>query len=200
MPWTLIGIDEGSWQGLVRFTDQGNGNYNFQAVGETAAYEDEAGALHHIPTNRFVGREFGLQRLSYDFTAWMIVDGEGTGVPVAALEAAFVSQPTRYVKQEAVWKVMTGDPREFRPGVNQEIVERNVVLDAQGNVRMVDMSYGKGELYDPSQTGGKWRYELSRLAGETSDPGKGFRTSSNELRNTVVSRTFLVKELRPRGG
>jgi hypothetical protein len=200
MPLTLVGYNYDQYQGQVRFVDLGSGNFNFQTIGLSAIYESDLGVLSSRPANLFVGREYGIQRLSYDFNAGMIVDSQGSGVPVAALEAALVSQPVEYVNQSAVWKVMVGDPREFRPGPNQEIVERNVVLDAQGNVRLVDMSYGKGELYDPSRTGGKWRYELSRLTGEPQDPGKGFRTDTSKLRKQVISRSFLVKELRPIGG
>lgn len=145
--------------------------------------------------NLFVSREVAVERLTYNFKINRVQDSFGRSVGVANLGLPVTGRIAEYKTMDVTWKPLTTDPRRFKPTGNQEVVERTVFVDRNGNLRLVRTSYGRGKKYDKSKYGGRWRSAASRALGL--DPGE--RVTTAELEKAVVKREFIVKELKPRG-
>jgi len=188
----------GGSQGRTRIVELGGGRWGFQDPDEKAIYERADGTLFTRPSNRFQPTAWAVDRVTYAPDVGELVDSIGHQVPIAALRLPERGSVTQYKTVEARWIPLRADPSTFTPGANQELIERIVFRDAQGNLQTLDMSYGRAGKYDPSQTGAKWRYFAGKMAGEETDPGEGKRTNTRDLKRAVVYQEFLVKSIVPR--
>ena len=141
--------------------------------------------------NPFIGREFAVDRLHYDFNQRGVFDSFGNRVGVANLAIPGAGRVTDYKTLQARWFKLTTDPRRFSPASNQEVIERVIFVDREGRLRLVRTSYGLGQRYDRSKYGGRWRSWASRALGLPDDA----RVGTQELQKAVLHKEFIVKTL-----
>jgi len=183
-------------QGRVRAIEIG-GRIQFQDPDLVVAREYPDGRIVSGIRNLFTRTTDSVTRLRFDYGAGRLEDSFGKRVPVTSVKIPDRGVTFQFRFQEATWSPLGVDPRRFTPGPNQEIVERVVFLDRDGNLIVENFSYGLGSKYDRTKTGAKWRYAAARALGEESDPGPGNRLTTAELQKAVLEREFLVKTTQP---
>jgi len=146
--------------------------------------------------NPFIGREFAVDRLHYDYDQRGVFDSFGNRVGIANLGIPARGRVTDYKTLQVRWNKLTIDPRRFRPTGDQEIVERVIFIDREGRLRLVRTSYGRGKRYDRSKYGGRWRSWASRAMGLPDNA----RVTTQELQKAVLHKEFIIKEIKPIGG
>lgn len=145
-------------------------------------------------TGRFIRRDDALKRLNYDPKVGQIVDSFGNPVGVGALRIPEMGITRTFVGLEAEYQRMKVDPHAFKPGTNQEIIERTVFITKEGRMVTQETSYGLGKDYDRSKYGGRWRQGASDALGLGPDE----RMTTRELRKAVAYQEFVTKTTRPR--
>jgi hypothetical protein len=139
--------------------------------------------------SRFISRADALDRLRYNIEKAQVEDSFGNGVGVGALSIPGRGVTVGYKNGEAVYTPLEGDPSTFKPDPNQEIIERTIFIDKDGNLVTVEISYGYGNGYDPAKYGGKWRYEASQALGLE----EGERLPTSDLQRAVAGQEFTIK-------
>ncbi len=188
-------VDEliGESEGRVRAVRLGRGRWGFQDPDIVVRRTFSDGSTRII-RNVFIGRSDAISRLAFDFEGNRLVDSFGRNPSISSLKLPLRGESFTF-QGGAVseWKPLDVDPRRIRPDVNQEIVERVVFVNRDGSLTVRNYSYGRGERYDRSLTGTKWRADAARALGETSDPGEGKRRPTRELSAAMAAREFLIR-------
>ncbi len=145
--------------------------------------------------NQFIAREQAIPRLHFDFQVNRIRDSFGRFVGVAHLKVPAMGRVVDFVELQARYRPLTIDPRRYDVRENEEIIERLVLLDREGNIVTRETSYGLGQKYDRARRG-KWFFGVTRdrIGVET-----GKKVETRELEKAVLSREFIVKRIGPRG-
>ncbi len=141
--------------------------------------------------SRFISRADALPRLRYSIDNQRIQDSFGNEVGIGALGVPGRGISVAFKVKEATYKPLPTDATTFSPRPNQEIVERTVFIDRDGKLIESQTSYGLGEKYDPSKTGGKWRRDASKAVGAK----EGERLLTSDLKRAVAHHEFLVKDI-----
>lgn len=144
--------------------------------------------------NPFIARNQAVTRVQFDFDRNRIVDSFGNVIGSAHMGIPSSGRVAERKIFDLVYRPLGQDPRQFTPKENQEVIERLVLVDRNGNVFTRETSYGLGERYDRSKRGGWYRAQTSRALGIE----EGKRMSTRQLRKAVLHREFIVKTLRPR--
>ncbi len=139
----------------------------------------------------FISRKDAIPRLRYSVERQRVEDSFGTRVGVGALGLPGRGVTVSFQVKEATYKPLPTDPKTFTPRPNQEIVERTVFIDQKGKLVISETSYGLGEKYDPTKSGGRWRKSASDALGVK--PGQRLPTS--DLQRAVAHHQFLVKNI-----
>jgi len=179
-------------RGRTRIVETRPGVFQYQEPDEVKAREYADGRIVII-RNEFVRLGQAYRGLSYDFETSRLKDGFGNRAPISAIGLPARGETHKFVNVSATWRPLEGAVTRFRPAGNQEIIERVWFVNRDGSIFKQDFSYGRGEKYDRTQTGSKWRYRAAQAMGETSDPGPGSRMTTDELKKAVLRREFLVK-------
>lgn len=144
--------------------------------------------------NLFIARNQAVTRVRFDFERNRIVDSFGEVIGAQHMGIPSSGRVAERKVFDLVYRPLGVDPRRFDTGPNQEVIERLVLVDRNGNVYTRETSYGLGERYDRSERGGWFR----RQASQALNLEEGQRVSTRELRRAVLHREFIVKTLRPR--
>lgn len=141
--------------------------------------------------NRFITRSEAINRLKYDREMGQIVDSFNSPVGVGSLAFPGRGEEVAFRTKNALYTPLGVDPTTFRPKPNQEIVERIVIIDKNGNLVRSETSYGLGNRFDPSKRGGWWRKKVSESLGLKPNE----RLPSADLQRAVVRRDYILKDL-----
>lgn len=141
--------------------------------------------------NRFISRSEAINRLKYDRGLEQIVDSFGNGVGIGSIAFPSRGEEVAFKTKNAIYTPLPTTPENFRPKPNQELIERIVVIDKDGNLHRFENSYGLGKRYDQSRRGGWWRKSISDSLGIPANE----RIPSSDLRRAVVRKDFILKNL-----
>ena len=141
--------------------------------------------------NQFIARSDAVDRVRYNTEAAQIEDSFGNNVGVAALALPGRGVTVGYKNGATVYKSFQGDITGFDPQPNQEIVERVIFINQDGTLRVVNISYGYGQKYDPASkaAGGLW----ARGAADALGLKEGERLPTTDLKQAEVLREFIIK-------
>jgi hypothetical protein len=140
---------------------------------------------------RFISRADAISRLRYSTERAAILDSFGNEVGVGALALPGRGQQVAYKFKTVEYTNLNLAPQEFTPGTNQELIERTVFIDAEGNLVTSEMSYGLGTKFDPAKGGGRWRKAASEALGIPEQE----RKSTRELKRAVAYQEYIVKTI-----
>ena len=173
------------------------GGEPFEPEGEVVVGRTARGQIvfRDPSTGRFIDREAAIPRFRFDFNVGRIRDSEGRFVGVGALRFPSLGRVTDYKILSSQTERLSVDPRTFRPGANQQVVESLLLIDRNGKLVRVEWSSRLGERYDQAKAAGWWRAKVGDAAGIE---GGGFAQYA-QLKGTVLQREFTVKTWRPRG-
>ena len=139
----------------------------------------------------FISRKDAIPRLRHSIERNRIEDSFGNEVGVGALGLPGRGIDVAFKAKMASYKPLPTDPRTYNPKPNQEIVERTTFITREGKLVTSETSYGLGEKYDPSKTGGRWRRAASKAVGA----GEGKRLPTSDLQRAVAHREFIIKDI-----
>jgi hypothetical protein len=128
-------------------------------------------------------------RMSVDYRTGSVVDSFGNQVSMRELSLTRSEETRRFLNARQVTSPVSGDPTEFRPAGNEEVIERLIVAGKDGKVHKVDISYGAGRKFDPKAKGSAWRTKLSDALGVGGDE----RLPTTDLQRAVLSREIVVR-------
>jgi hypothetical protein len=140
---------------------------------------------------RFISRADALSRLRYSTEEAAILDSFGNRVGVGALSIPGRGVGVAYKFKTVEYTPLSVDPQKFKPGTNQELIERTVFIDSEGNLVTSEMSYGLGTEFDPAKGGGRWRKAASEALGIPEQE----RRPTRELRRAVAYQQYIVKTI-----
>lgn len=180
-------LDEGGER--VRAIRMQDGTYRYQDPDRAILRTDAEGS--RVIRNGFIAAEDGIARLQFNFDSGQLEDSFGTGVGVGALNMPKRGVTVDYVEASATYSPLGGNPESVRPDANQEIIERVYFVDRDGNIITLETSYGLGQIYDPTKSGGRWR----RAASEALGLPENSRAPTSELKEAELNREFLIKEI-----
>jgi hypothetical protein len=142
------------------------------------------------PVNgQFISRADALSRLTYSVEQGALQDSFGNTAGVGSVALPGRGVTVTYATAEAEYLPMQVDPTTFKPESNQEIVERVIFTDQDGNLVTLETSYGLGNDYNPHATGGRWRRGASQALGLD----EGERLPTADLERAVIYKEFIVK-------
>lgn len=144
--------------------------------------------------NVFIKRSEALKRVEYDVQSQTVKDSFGGTLGIADLVFPKRGQTVAYAVKEAEYQRLLQDPRAFRPSPNQEVIERVVVVTADGKFKSVETSYGLGQRFDPAKAGGRFRAGVATAEGVPVSK----RLPTKDLERAIVFSEFLVKTTRTR--
>ena len=140
---------------------------------------------------KFISRQDALPRMRYSIERSRVEDSFGNEVGVGSLSLPGRGVTVGFKVKEAIYKPLPTRPQDFQPSASQEVIERTVFLDREGRLVSTETSYGLGEAYDPTKTGGRWRRSASDAVGAKA----GERLPTSDLARAVVMQEFLLKEI-----
>ncbi len=138
---------------------------------------------------RFISRSEAIPYLQLDAERGVVVDSVGNTAGIGAVTYPRSGVEVQFVQRRARYMPTDQMPDRIRPGANQEIIERQVLVGADGKLVEIETSYGLGQRYDPSKRGGWWRQKASQALGLA----EGQRLATRDLEKVIVSRQFLIK-------
>ena len=145
-------------------------------------------------TGRFINYKDAIRRARFNFDAGRPIDSRGRFIAVERLRLPQRGSVITFPTVQARFLNFTGDPRTFRPGANQEIIEELVLVDRQGNIFTRQFSMGLGRRYDRSKVSKAWFRETASAAGVR----KGEPGAYKSAQGAVLSRRFVIKTIRSR--
>jgi hypothetical protein len=145
-------------------------------------------------TNPFITRNNAIARLRFDFDRNRVLDSFDDVVGSRYLGIPSTGRVSERKVFDLRWDRLGTDPRRYDPRPNEEIVERLVLVDKNGNIYTRETSYGLGQKYDRSKRGGWYRAQTSRALGLE----EGKRVETRDLQKAVIHREFIRKRLVPR--
>ena len=140
---------------------------------------------------RFISRKDALPRMRYSIERSRIEDSFGNEIGVGSLSLPGRGVSVAFKVKEATYKPLPTSPQDFRPSASQELIEVNIFTDKAGKLITSETSYGLGEAYDPTKTGGRWRRDASKAAGA----GEGQRLLTVDLARFHLSQEFILKTI-----
>jgi len=138
---------------------------------------------------KFIQREEAIVRLRLDVESGQILDSFGNPVGVGGLHYPAAGYDVATVRKLSQYRPLDVPVEQFKPGPNQELIERNVFVTAEGKLVTDTFSYGRGVEYREGIAGGRWRWKASEALGL--EPHE--RLSTRDLKRSVLLREFLVK-------
>lgn len=139
----------------------------------------------------FISRKDATSRLRINKDTRQVEDSFGNRVGVGALGLPGRGVELLYKTKAASYRPLAADPRTYNPRPNEEILERTTFATKGGRLITSETSYGLGEKYDPSKTGGRWRRDASSALGVP----EGGRLPTRDLRRAVLHKEFIVKRI-----
>ena len=139
----------------------------------------------------FISRKDAIPRLRINQDTRQVEDSFGNRVGVGALGLPGRGIDVTYKVKMASYKPLATDPRSYNPKPNEEILERTTFATKGGRLVTSETSYGLGEKYDPSKTGGRWRRDASKALGVP----EGGRLPTRDLRRAVVFKEYIIKRI-----
>lgn len=185
--------------GNVRAISMGAGRTAFQDPDMVVRRVYPDGSTRLIQ-NMFISREAAIGRLRYNEPLGRVIDSRGRIVGVGSLRLPATGRVWNYGRQTARWKPMRTITEGYRPKSNQEIIERLVLIDKDGRLRIVQTSYGRGRPYNSEKRGRWWLGETLNAAGMSKPEGRLSEDAYKRLQETVVNRQFILKTLAPTQG
>lgn len=143
-------------------------------------------------TGRRITSDDALRRVTYDFRSGRIRDSFGHYVGMAALRLPGSGRVVTLPNMDVIYSNLIRDPRIYRVAGNEELIERLVVVERNGRLRTVNISYGLGRNYDPARSGKRWAAELASSTGVKPGRPEAYRT----YKEAVLDRTFIIKTWR----
>ena len=140
---------------------------------------------------RFISRKDALPRMRYSIERSRIEDSFGREIGVGSLSLPGRGVTVGFKVKEATYRPLPTSPQDFRPTASQEVIERTVFITREGKLVSTETSYGLGEAYDPTKTGGRWRRSASQAVGAK----EGERLPTRDLARAVAHQEFLVKSI-----
>lgn len=140
---------------------------------------------------RFITRTEAIKRLNFSVERNAVVDSFGQEVGIGGLALPNRGYSVAFKVKEALYKPLDVDPRQFRPGANQEVIERTIYIDRDGRLITREISHGSGRSYDPAKYGGRWRANAAEALGV--EPGK--RLPTKDLKRAQYYQEFIVKTI-----
>lgn len=143
-------------------------------------------------TGRRISSDDALRRVTFNFEEGRIRDSFGRFVGVAALRLPGSGRIVTLPNMDVVYSNLLRDPRIYRVAGNEELIERLVVVDRNGRMRTVNISYGLGRNYDPSRSGKRWAAELASSTGVKPGTPEAYRS----YKEAMLDRSFIIKTWR----
>jgi len=153
--------------------------------GRVVGYQDPDQA------SRFISRADAIPRLRINKDTRQVEDSFGNRVGVGALGLPGRGVELTYKTKTAAYTPLAADPRTYNPKPNEEILERTTFATKEGKLVTSETSYGLGEKYDPSKTGGRWRRDASKALGVP----EGGRLPTRDLSRAVLNKEFIIKRI-----
>lgn len=141
---------------------------------------------------RFITRDEAASRLRFSVEEGALVDSFGAPVGVGGITLPRRGVEVGYKLRSASYKPLDTEPARFKPGANQELIERVYFTKADGSLVSLETSYGLGRDYDPHRTGGRWRQAASEALGLK----EGQRLPTRDLQRAVIMKEFIVKTIK----
>jgi len=139
----------------------------------------------------FITRADAVKRLRINKDTRQVEDSFGNRVGVGALGLPGRGVELVYKTKTAAYTPLGADPRTYNPKPNEEILERTTFATKEGKLVTSETSYGLGEKYDPSKTGGRWRRDASKALGVP----EGGRLPTRDLQRAVLYKEYIVKRI-----
>ncbi len=139
----------------------------------------------------FISRADAVKRLRINPDTRQIEDSFGNRVGVGALALPGRGIELVYKTKMASFTPLAVDPRTYNPKPNEEIIERTTFATKKGRLITSETSYGLGEKYDPSKTGGRWRRDASKALGVS----EGGRLPTRDLQRAVLHKEYIIKRI-----
>lgn len=139
----------------------------------------------------FISRKDAISRLRINKDTRQVEDSFGNRVGIGALGLPGRGIELTYKTKSAAYKPLATDPRSYNPKPNEEIIERTTFATKGGKLITSETSYGLGEKYDPSKTGGRWRRDASKALGVS----EGGRLPTRDLKRAVLHKEFIIKRI-----
>ena len=142
-------------------------------------------------TGLFISPEEARSSLKFDPERNRVVDSFGNVVGVGNLELQESGARFSLKNVDVLYMPLEESVRSFKPGGNQEIIERFTIVNKDGSLSTFEISHGLGNKYKRGHGGGRWRYETSKAL----DYKQGERPPTKELQRAVLHREFIVKTI-----
>jgi hypothetical protein len=146
-------------------------------------------------TGQFISRQDALPRLTYSIELGELQDSLGNTAGVGSIGLPGRGVRVTYATTETVQDLvpLETNPATYAPKSNQEIVERVIFTDSDGNLITLETSWGAGTKYDSHLYGGRWR----RGAAEALGLEEGTRLPTADLERAVLYREFIIRTTTP---